>query len=224
MTQSTIEVAEIGLPPIDVPEEGAPRSPPPSSRRGSRTSSPRSTSTRSSSTATASTPASLVFLCNLDPRFEEVLLVLAGGRRTLIVGKEDVGYVPIVPIDVDVVCCATLSLMGIDRSAVPDPGRGAARCRRRRGERIGVVGWKALVPDESSGTFSPIFAPAFFVDTLREIAGDAELVVDVTAALSDAGERPADTLLGRPDRALRVGSVALLGVGDGHRLERATRP
>ena len=32
--------------------------------------------------------ASLVFLCNLDPRFEEVLLVLGRGRRTLLVGKE----------------------------------------------------------------------------------------------------------------------------------------
>ena len=45
--------------------------------------------------------ASLVFLCNLDPRFEEVLLVLGRDRRTLLVGKEDVGYLPIVPIDLD---------------------------------------------------------------------------------------------------------------------------
>ena len=38
--------------------------------------------------------ASLVFLCNLDPRFEEVLLVLGRGRRTLLLGKEDIGYIP----------------------------------------------------------------------------------------------------------------------------------
>jgi hypothetical protein len=31
--------------------------------------------------------ANLVYLCNLDPRFEEALLVLGGGRRTLIVGR-----------------------------------------------------------------------------------------------------------------------------------------
>src|SRR5713101_9986492 len=54
--------------------------------------------------------ASLVFLCNLDPRFEEALLVLGKGRRTLILGKEDIGYVPVVPIDVDVILCPTLSL------------------------------------------------------------------------------------------------------------------
>src|SRR5260370_36831061 len=58
--------------------------------------------------------ASLVFLCNLDPRFEEVLLVLGKGRRTLILGKEDIGYVPGVPIEVGKILCATLSLTGID--------------------------------------------------------------------------------------------------------------
>ena len=116
--------------------------------------------------------ASLVFLCNLDPRFEEVLLVLGRGRRTLLLGKEDIGYVPVVPIDVDVDSLP---------DAEPDGHRSKRRARRssRRlreagigsGDRIGVVGWKALLPEESSGTFAPIFAPAFVVDTLREIAG-----------------------------------------------------
>ena len=128
--------------------------------------------------------ASLVFLCNLDPRFEEVLLVLGRGRRTLIVGKEDVGYVPIVPIELDVILCPTLSLMGIDRSGGPTVEEALREAGLGSGDRIGVVGWKALLAEESSGTFAPIFAPAFFVDTLREIAGRPELVVDVTAALT----------------------------------------
>src|SRR6516165_11907299 len=63
--------------------------------------------------------ASLIYLTNLDPRFEEALLVLGAGRPTLILGDEDVGYVPIVPIEVDVVHCPTFSLMGIDRSGGP---------------------------------------------------------------------------------------------------------
>jgi hypothetical protein len=128
--------------------------------------------------------ANLIYLCNLDPRFEEALLVLGGGRRTLMLGKEDVGYVPIVPIDVDVVCCPTFSLMGIDRGdgptleqALRDAGLGA-------GDRIGVVGWKALLAQEWNGRTPAIFAPAFFVDTLRDIAGDPQLVTDVTAALT----------------------------------------
>ena len=128
--------------------------------------------------------ASLVFLCNLDPRFEEVLLVLGRGRRTLLVGKEDIGYVPIVPIEVDVILCPTLSLMGIDRSGGPTVEQALREAGVGKGDRVGIVGWKALLPEESSGTFAPIFAPAFVVDTLREIAGSSELVVDVTAALT----------------------------------------
>ena len=128
--------------------------------------------------------ASLVFLCNLDPRFEEVLLVLGRGRRTLLLGKEDIGYIPIVPIDVDVILCPTLSLMGIDRSGGPTVEQALREAGVGAGDRIGVVGWKTLSPEESSGTFAPIFAPAFVVDTLREIAGSPELVVDVTAALT----------------------------------------
>jgi hypothetical protein len=128
--------------------------------------------------------ASLVFLCNLDPRFEEVLLVLGRGRRTLLLGKEDIGYIPIVPIEVDVILCPTLSLMGIDRSGGPTVEQALREAGVGAGDRVGVVGWKTLSPEESSGTFAPIFAPAFVVDTLREIAGSPELVVDVTAALT----------------------------------------
>jgi hypothetical protein len=130
--------------------------------------------------------ASLVFLCNLDPRFEEALLVLGRGRRTLLVGKEDVGYAAIVPIDVDVVCVPSLSLMGIDRSEGPTLEWALRGAGIAAGDRIGVVGWKALLPEEWSGAFRAIFAPAFFVDTLREIAGGAERVADATDALTNA--------------------------------------
>src|SRR5262249_59760553 len=63
--------------------------------------------------------ANLIFLCNLDPRFEEALFVLGRGRRTLLLGKEDIGYMPVVPIDVDTILVPSLSLMGIDRSGGP---------------------------------------------------------------------------------------------------------
>jgi len=128
--------------------------------------------------------ASLVFLCNLDPRFEEVLFVLGRGRRTLLLGKEDIGYLPVVPIEVDTILCPTLSLMGIDRGGGPTVEQALREAGIGSGDRVGVVGWKTLLPEESSGNFAPIFAPAFVVDTLREIAGSPELVVDVTAALT----------------------------------------
>ena len=130
--------------------------------------------------------ANLIFLCNLDPRFEEVLLVLGRGRRTLLLGKEDIGYMPVVPIDVDTILVPSLSLMGIDRSGGPTVEHALREAGLGAGDRIGVVGWKALLPEESSLAVSPIYAPAFMVDTLRQIAGSPELVVDVTPALTSS--------------------------------------
>ena len=128
--------------------------------------------------------ANLIFLSNLDPRFEEALLVIGPDTRTLVLGKEDVGYVPIVPIDVDVVLCPTFSLMGIDRGGGPTLEDALRQIGIGAGARIGVVGWKALNPDEWNGRRPAIFAPAFFVDTLRDLAGDSGSVVDVTTALT----------------------------------------
>lgn len=128
--------------------------------------------------------ANLIYLTNLDPRFEEALLVLCGQRRTLILGKEDVGYAPIVPIDVEVVCCPTFSLMGIDRRDGPILEDALRDAGIKRGDRVGVIGWKALAAGESSGPETAIFAPAFFVDTLRDICGATELVTDAAAALA----------------------------------------
>jgi Xaa-Pro aminopeptidase len=126
----------------------------------------------------------MIVLCGLDPRFEEALLVLGSAGRTLILGKEDVGYVPIVPIDVEVVCCPTFSLMGIDRTGGPTLEAALRDAGIGSGDRVGVVGWKALQADEWSGRGPAIFAPACFVDTLREITGGPDRVVDATPALT----------------------------------------
>lgn len=128
--------------------------------------------------------ASLIYLCNFDPRFEEALLVLGRDRRALIVGTEDLGYTPIVPIDLEIVHCPTFSLMGIDRSAGPTLEDALRDVGIALGDRIGVVGWKALLAEEWNGRQPAIFAPAFFVDTLRALAGGAEQVVDATPSLT----------------------------------------
>ncbi len=128
--------------------------------------------------------ASLVWLTNLDPRFEEALLVLGHGRRTLLLGKEDMGYAPIVPVPLDVVCVPTLSLMGIDRSGFPTVEQALRDAGIAKGDRVGVIGWKALLPDEWNGDYDAIFAPAFFVDTLRAITGSPGLVRDATAVVT----------------------------------------
>ena len=131
--------------------------------------------------------ASFVWLCNLDPRFEEALLVLGRDRRTLLLGKENVGYTPIIPagLDFDVVCVPTLSLMGIDRSGFPTVEQALRDAGISAGDRVGVIGWKALLPEEWNGGYEAIFAPAFFVDTLRAITGDPALVRDATAVVTN---------------------------------------
>jgi hypothetical protein len=128
--------------------------------------------------------ANLIFLTNLDPRFEEALFVIGPDTRTLVLGREDVGYVPIVPIDVDVVLCPTFSLMGIDRGGGPTFEQALRDIGIGDGDRIGVVGWKALHSDEWNGRRPAIFAPAFFVDTLRDLAGESGSVFDATTALT----------------------------------------
>jgi hypothetical protein len=128
--------------------------------------------------------ANLIFLSNLDPRFEEALLVIGRDTRTLVLGNEDVGYVPIVPIDVDVVLCPTFSLMGIDRGGGPTLEEALRQIGIGAGARIGVVGWKALHAEEWNGRRPAIFAPAFFVDTLRDVAGEPGTVFDATTALT----------------------------------------
>ena len=103
--------------------------------------------------------ANLIFLSNLDPRFEEALLVIGPDSRTLMLGKEDVGYVPVVPIDVDVVCCPTFSLMGIDRGGGPTLEEALREIGIGAGARIGVVGWKALLRRGVERAPPAIFAP-----------------------------------------------------------------
>ncbi len=129
--------------------------------------------------------ASMIYLCNFDVRFEEALLVLANGRRTLIVGKEGVGYAPVSPLDLDVVCAAGLSLMGIDRSGFPTVSQALVDAGVKPGSRVGVVGWKSVAASEWSGRFPAIYAPSFIVDTLREIAGGTDRVVDITDIMTN---------------------------------------
>src|SRR5436309_1670508 len=83
--------------------------------------------------------------------FETPLFVIGPDSRTLVLGKEDVGYVPIVPIDVDVVLCPTFSLMGIDRGGGPTLEEALMEIGIGAGARIAIVGWKALRAGEWNG-------------------------------------------------------------------------
>ena len=74
--------------------------------------------------------------------------------------------------------------MGIDRGGGPTVEEALRQVGIGPGDRVGVVGWKALQAGEWNGELPAIFAPAFFVDTLRSITGRPELVADATTALT----------------------------------------
>ena len=123
--------------------------------------------------------ANLSFFCGFDPRFEEALLVVTRDKRSLVVANEGLSLTTLVPIDLEVLHCPSLGLMGQERSqglrlvdALREAGVSA-------GKRVAMVGWKYLGPDEWSSPTSPIAAAAFVVDAIRDLI-DAGMLVDAT--------------------------------------------
>ncbi|MEG1514483.1 MAG: winged helix-turn-helix domain-containing protein, partial [Clostridia bacterium] len=84
------------------------------------------------------------YFTDLDPRFEEALLVLFRDRRPIIVlGNENMSYSGIIPYDIDKKLYQTFSLMGQPNDArsplLPDLIR--SFCLPAEGQ-IGLIGWK----------------------------------------------------------------------------------
>ncbi len=128
--------------------------------------------------------ANLTWLINYDPRFEEGLLVLGrNGRRTLIVGNEGIGYLPIVRVPVDVELCQTFSLNSQPRSTASRLKDVLVKIGLRAGQSACLVGWKYLETYETDDPIAPAYMPAFFVDEVRNILGIGGKVIDGTALL-----------------------------------------
>jgi Xaa-Pro aminopeptidase len=128
--------------------------------------------------------ANLVFVCGLDPRFEEAVLVLGPGHtRVLLLGNEGMGYTSAARLPVQPALCQSLSLMGQPRS--PDTRLDAVlgRLGIGPGAKVGVVGWKYLEADEDVDATAPSFVPAFFTRVLNRVVGTTGMVIDATAAL-----------------------------------------
>jgi hypothetical protein len=128
--------------------------------------------------------ANLVYLLNFDPRFEEALLLLGpAGKRTLVLGNEDMGYTSVLPFPVELALCQTFSLCGQPRQTAANLKAVLAGLGLRAGQTVSVVGWKYLEADESDEPGAPAFVPAFFVDVLRALVAPGGRVVDGTVWL-----------------------------------------
>ncbi len=131
--------------------------------------------------------ANLAWLTGFDPRFEEALLLLVPGRTPMILAApENFSRAAAAQIEVEALLYPPFGLLGQDRSATPPLAAVLRDAGLRPGQAIGVLGWKYFGPFEAAAPESWIEAPAFIVDTLRGIAGDAGRVVNANALLMHA--------------------------------------
>jgi hypothetical protein len=125
--------------------------------------------------------SNLAYLTNLDPRFEEALLILGlDGKPLLLTGNECEGYLPISPLweagQMRHERYQPFSLLDQPR----DSSRALAAILQDEGigpgTRVGAVGWKYY------GDAHAMDLPSYIVDALRSLAG-YEAVVDATDLL-----------------------------------------
>ncbi|MBT5073270.1 MAG: M24 family metallopeptidase [Kordiimonadaceae bacterium] len=120
--------------------------------------------------------ANMTWMCNLDPRFEEALLIVSLDKKPLIlIGNECEGYLPHSP----------LYNNGDMRSELYQPfsllnqGRDKSRTLNEifldeginEGSLIGCVGWKYFESSEEPAGIHAIDIPSFITDPVRNIAG-----------------------------------------------------
>jgi hypothetical protein len=113
--------------------------------------------------------ANLMYLTGFDPRFEEALFLVGGGRTLLLVGNECQGYLPEESLGLEVELFQEFSL--------PGQPRGGSRPLRRilsdfgigPGTRVGCAGWKYFDSPLLEGGEGAIEIPAYVVDLLREL-------------------------------------------------------
>ena len=133
--------------------------------------------------------ANLAFLTEHDPRFEEALLVIpVDGEPTLLLGNEGMGYAELVPVDIERRIYQGFSLPGQKRGDQPRLGPVLAECGIGKGRRIGVAGWKYATALETDDVEHWLEIPSFLAETLREMAGDPDRVVNVNDIFMDPAE------------------------------------
>ena len=186
---ASISLADVGLPPLDVPESRPPIS---GEEYDERISALRGRVDVERVVVYGDREhfANLAFFCGFDPRFEEALLVVGGEKPVLLVGNEGLSYTALVTADVDVVLCPSLSLMGQSRNGGPRLADALRATGIDHGTHVGFVGWKALEASEWEAAVPAIAAPAFIVDTVRHLTGPDGSAVDVTSVVTG----PADGL------------------------------
>ena len=127
--------------------------------------------------------ANLAYLCGVDPRFEEALLVLAGDKApVLVTGPENQGYARISPLDLELRLYPPFGLLGQDRRHAPGIEETLKGLGLHRGMATGVIGWKYFTRFETETPDAWLEIPSYVADAIRSVAG-AGNVRNATALL-----------------------------------------
>lgn len=130
-------------------------------------------------------PGSISHLTGWDPRFEEALLIHVPGREpTVVTGPENIGCFAAGGLNPRTVLYPPFCVLGIDRSRSPKLADVLTGCGIAPGMAVGVVGGRYFSADESADADSWIDAPAYVVDILRQLVGDAGHITNATALFS----------------------------------------
>lgn len=125
--------------------------------------------------------ANLTYLTNLDPRFEEALLLLdKNGKRKMLLGNECMGYTGICPIPMEYELFQEFSLMGQDRSQSRSLETILYDFGIQASSKIGCSYYK-YQPDNKHY----LEVPSFLADLLRQLAGKNELVINASSIFMD---------------------------------------
>jgi Xaa-Pro aminopeptidase len=125
----------------------------------------------------------IIFLSGFEPRFEEAFLLLGPNRRRVVItGNESESYAATARLpDLKVLRAQTLSLMAQDRSQQPRLADQLSAAGIRRGDSVGLVGWKYLEPEEIEHSSGAYFLPTAYVRMFEQVAG--ERLSDATPVL-----------------------------------------
>lgn len=136
-------------------------------------------------------PANIMRLTGHDPRFEEALLVLGRGRRSLIVGSEGMGHARGAVAAVDLIEVPSFSLPWINRNAGKNTlAEGLAQAGLSRGDSVAVIGWKPVEPGEAAFDGPALWVPAFITASIAHVVGTGR-ITDATPVVmrTDGGQR-----------------------------------
>ncbi len=166
--------------------------------------------------------ANLVYLANLDPRFEEALLLLGPeDQRYLVLGNEDSGYTSVVPYEIETLLCQSFSLPGQKRDSAPRLDLVLHAAGLRPGDTVGVVGWKYLEPPECSDPGEPAFVPAFILRAIRQVILPQGRLRDITSLVThpEGGLRSANSAaqIAAFEWAARLSSAGVFNILRGSR-------